>query len=146
MPYDSYVYYPSPMMDKAIENLPSYSKFKKCVSDNISDAIVIINPILNYQAQSTILYGDLNVKIYQAKSDKETHPDNFIKEMKVSLWKVVKFDRVTMDYYVNDIYTELLKQLSVEINSLDLNSDYPTNGSYCDLLNTLKESKINLRY
>jgi len=86
------------------------------------------------------------VKIYQARLDKETHPDNFIKEMKVSLWKVVNFDRVTMDYYVNDIYTELLKQLTIEIKSLDLNSDYPTNGSYCDLLNTLKESKINLRY
>lgn len=145
-PYDSYVYYPSPMMDEAIKNLPSYSDFKKCASDNVSDAIVILHPILNYQAQSTILYGDLNVKIYQARSDKETHPDNFIKEMKISLWRVVNFDRVTMNYYINDIYTALLKKLSIEINSLDLNSDYPTNGTYCDLLNTLKESRINLRY
>jgi len=66
--------------------------------------------------------------------------------MKISLWEVVKFDRVTMDYYVNDIYTKLLSKLSVEIENAQLNSDYPTNGSYCDLLNTLKESKINLRY
>lgn len=145
-PYDSYVYYPSPMMDKAIINLPSYSNVKKCASDNVTDAIIILNPVLSYQAQSTILYGDLNVKIYQSRSDKETHPDNFIKEMKISLWEVVKFDRVTMDYYVNDIYTKLLSKLSVEIENAQLNSDYPTNGSYCDLLNTLKESKINLRY
>ena len=134
------------MMDKAIENLPSYSNVKKCASDNVTDAIIILNPVLCYQAQSTILYGDLNVKIYQSRSDKETHPDNFIKEMKISLWEVVKFDRVTMDYYVNDIYTKLLSKLSVEIENAQLNSDYPTNGSYCDLLNTLKESKINLRY
>ncbi len=83
------------MMDKAIENLPSYSNVKKCASNNITDAIIILKPILSYQAQSTILYGDLNVKIYQARSDKETNPDNFIKEMKISLWKVVKFDKVT---------------------------------------------------
>lgn len=134
------------MMDKAIINLPSYSNVKKCASDNVTDAIIILNPVLSYQAQSTILYGDLNVKIYQSRSDKETHPDNFIKEMKISLWEVVKFDRVTMDFYVNDIYTKLLSKLSVEIENAQLNSDYPTNGSYCDLLNTLKESKINLRY
>jgi len=134
------------MMDKAIINLPSYSNVKKCASDNVTDAIIILNPVLSYQAQSTILYGDLNVKIYQSRSDKETHPDNFIKEMKISLWEVVKFDSVTMDYYVNDIYTKLLSKLSVEIENAQLNSDYPTNGSYCDLLNTLKESKINLRY
>jgi len=134
------------MMDKAIINLPSYSNVKKCASDNVTDAIIILNPVLSYQAQSTILYGDLNVKIYQSRSDKETHPDNFIKEMKISLWEVVKFDRVTMDYYINDIYTKLLSKLSVEIENAQLNSDYPTNGSYCDLLNTLKESKINLRY
>ena len=134
------------MMDKAIINLPSYSNVKKCASDNVTDAIIILNPVLSYQAQSTILYGDLNVKIYQSRSDKETHPDNFIKEMKISRWEVVKFDRVTMDYYVNDIYTKLLSKLSVEIENAQLNSDYPTNGSYCDLLNTLKESKINLRY
>ena len=134
------------MMDKAIINLPSYSNVKKCASDNVTDAILILNPVLSYQAQSTILYGDLNVKIYQSRPDKETHPDNFIKEMKISLWEVVKFDRVTMDYYVNDIYTKLLSKLSVEIENAQLNSDYPTNGSYCDLLNTLKESKLNLRY
>ena len=134
------------MMDKAIINLPSYSNVKKCASDNVTDAIIILNPVLSYQPQSTILYGDLNVKIYQSRSDKETHPDNFIKEMKISLWEVVKFDRVTMDFYVNDIYTKLLSKLSVEIENAQLNSDYPTNGSYCDLLNTLKESKINLRY
>jgi len=134
------------MMDKAIINLPSYSNVKKCASDNVTDAIIILNPVLSYQAQSTILYGDLNVKIYQSRSDKETHPDNFIKEMKISLWEVVKFDSVTMDYYVNDIYTKLLSKLSVEIENAQLNSDYPTNGSYCNLLNTLKESKINLRY
>ena len=129
-----------------INYLPSYSNVKKCASDNVTDAIIILNPVLNYQGQSTILYGDLNVKICQSRSDKETHPDNFIKEMKISLWEVVKFDRVTMDYYVNDIYTKLLSKLSVEIENAQLNSDYPTNGSYCDLLNTLKESKINLRY
>jgi hypothetical protein len=146
MPYYNYVYYPSPMMDKAIRNLLSLSNVKKCASDNVTDAILILNPVLNYQPQSTILYGDLNVKIYQTRSDKETHPDNFIKEMKISLWEVVKFDSVTMDFYVNDIYAKLLNKLSVEIKNVQLNSDYPTNGSYCDLLNTLKESKLNLRY
>jgi hypothetical protein len=145
-PYQFFIYQPSSLIDKAIENLPAYSDVKKCASNNISDAILIIKPILFYNPQSTILYGDLNVKIYQSRSDKETHPDNFIKKMKISLWEVVKFDRVTMDYYVNNIYTKLLSKLSVEIENAQLNSDYPTNGSYCDLLNTLKESKINLRY
>ena len=77
------------MMDKAIENLPSYSNVKKCTTNNITDAIIILNPILSYQAQSTILYGDLHVKIYQKRSNNETNPDNFIKKMKISLWKVV---------------------------------------------------------
>ena len=146
MPYDSYIYHPSPMMDKAIENLPSYSNVKKCASNNITDAIIILKPVLSYQAQSTILYGDLNVKIYQSRSDKETNPDNFIKEMKISLWKVVKFDRVTMDYYVNDIYTKLLSKLSVEIENRSIEFTTQRMALIVILLNTLKESKINLRY
>ena len=83
------------MMDKAIESLPAYSNIKKCATNNITDAIIILKPILSYQAQSTILYGDLHVKVYQSRSDNETNPDNFIKKMKISLWKVVKFDKVT---------------------------------------------------
>ena len=114
-PYSYYTYQPSPMMDKAIENLPAYSNVKKCATNNITDAIIILKPILSYQAQSTILYGDLHVKVYQSKSNNETNPDNFIKKMKISLWKVVKFDKVTMGYYVNEIYTELLKKLTSEI-------------------------------
>ena len=114
----TYSYQPSPMMDKAIENLPSYSNVKKCATNNITDAIIILKPILSYQAQSTILYGDLHVKIYQKRSNNETNPDNFIKKMKISLWKVVKFDKVTMGYYVNEIYTELLKKLTSEINTI----------------------------
>ena len=97
-PYSYYTYQPSPMMDKAIENLPAYSNIKKCATNNITDAIIILKPILSYQAQSTILYGDLHVKVYQTRSDNETNPDNFIKKMKISLWKVVQFDKVTMDY------------------------------------------------
>jgi hypothetical protein len=50
------------MMDKAIESLPAYSNVKKCTTNNITDAIIILKPILSYQAQSTILYGDLHVK------------------------------------------------------------------------------------
>jgi hypothetical protein len=134
------------MMDKAIENLPSYSNVKKCATDNITDAIIILNPILSYQAQSTILYGDLHVKIYQTRSNNETNPDNFIKKIKISLWKVMQFDKVTMGYYVNEIYTELLKKLISEIDDLKINKNHPTNGSYCDLLNTLQESRLNLNY
>jgi len=134
------------MMDKAIKNLPSYSNVKKCATDNITDAIIILNPILSYQAQSTILYGDLHVKIYQTRSNNETNPDNFIKKIKISLWKVMQFDKVTMSYYVNEIYTELLKKLISEIDDLKINKNHPTNGSYCDLLNTLKESRLNLNY
>ena len=134
------------MMDKAIENLSAYSNVKKCTSNNITDAIVILKPILSYQAQSTILYGDLHVKVYQSKSNNETNPDNFIKKIKISLWKVVKFDKVTMDYYVNEIYTELLKKLISEIGSLEIDKNYPTNGSYCDLLGTINQSSVNLNY
>ena len=133
-------------MDKAIESIPSYSNVKKCATDNITDAIIILKPILSYQAQSTILYGDLHVKIYQTRSDNETNPDNFIKEIKISLWKVVKFDKVTMGYYVNEIYTELLKKLTSEIDSLKIGKNYPTNGSYCDLLGTINKSNVNFNY
>ena len=145
-PYSYYTYQPSPMMDKAIESIPSYSNVKKCASNIITDAIIILKPNLSYQAQSTILYGDLNVKVYQARSDNETNPDNFIKEIKISLWKVVKFDKVVMDYYVNEMYTELLKKLTSEIDSLKIDKNYPTNGSYCDLLGTINKSNINLNY
>lgn len=145
-PYSYYTFQPSPMMDKAIENLPAYSNVKKCTTNNITDAIIILKPILSYQAQSTILYGDLHVKVYQSKSNNETNPDNFIKKMKISLWKVVKFDKVTMGYYVNEIYTELLKKLSSEIDSLKIDKNYPTSGSYCDLLGTINKSNINLNY
>ena len=79
-PYSYYTYQPSPMMDKAIESIPSYSNVKKCATNNITDAIIILKPILSYQAQSTILYGDLHVKVYQTRSDNETNPDNFIKK------------------------------------------------------------------
>ncbi|MDC0542630.1 hypothetical protein OAO24_04050 [Methylophilaceae bacterium] len=145
-PYATYSYQPSPMMDKAIENLPTYSNVKKCTTNNITDAIIILNPILSYQAQSTILYGDLHVKIYQKRSNNETNPDNFIKKMKISLWKVVQFDKVTMGYYVNEIYTDLLKKLISEIDDFKIDKNHPTNGSYCDLLNTLQESRLNLNY
>ena len=134
------------MMDKAIESLPAYSNIKKCASDNITDAIFILKPILSYQAQSTILYGDLHVKIYQTRSNSETNPDNFIKKMKISVWKVMQFDKVTMGYYVNEIYTELLKKLTSEIDGLKIDKNYPTNGSYCDLLTTIKKSSVNLNY
>ena len=126
--------------------LPAYSNVKKCATNNITDAIIILKPILSYQAQSTILYGDLHVKVYQTRSDNETNPDNFIKKMKISLWKVVKFDKVYMDYYVNEMYTELLKKLTSEIDSLKIDKNYPTNGSYCDLLSTINKSSINLNY
>ena len=145
-PYSYYTYQPSPMMDKAIESISSYSNVKKCASNNITDAIIILKPILSYQAQSTILYGDLNVKVYQTRSDNETNPDNFIKEIKISLWKVVKFDKVVMDYYVNEMYTELLKKLTSEIDSLKIDKNYPTSGSYCDLLSTINKSSVNLNY
>ena len=145
-PYSYYTFQPSPMMDKAIENLPAYSNVKKCTTNNITDAIIILKPILSYQAQSTILYGDLHVKVYQSKSNNETNPDNFIKEIKISLWKVVKFDKVVMDYYVNEIYTELLKKLTSEIDSLKIDKNYPTSGSYCDLLSTINKSSVNLNY
>ena len=134
------------MMDKAIESLPAYSNIKKCASGNITDAIIILKPILSYQAQSTILYGDLHVKVYQTRSNNETNPDNFIKKIKISIWKVMQFDKVTMGYYVNEIYTELLKKLTSEIDSLNIDKNYPTNGSYCDLLTTIKKSSVNLNY
>ena len=79
-PYSYYTYQPSPMMDKAIENLPAYSNVTKCATSNTTDAIVVLEPILSYQAQSTILYGDLHVKVYQSRSKNETNPDNFIKK------------------------------------------------------------------
>ena len=83
----------------------------------------------------------LHVKVYQTRSKDQTNPDNFIKTMKISLWKVVQFDKVTMGYYVNEIYTELLKKLISEIDdSIKIDKNHPTNGSYCDFLNTLKES------
>ena len=134
------------MMDKAIKNLPAYSNFKKCSANNISDAIIILKPILFYNPQSTILYGDLDVKVYQARSKNETNPDNFIKKIKISLWNVVKYDEVTASYYINAIYTDLLKKLTSEFDSLKIDNNYPTYGSYCDLLSTLKESKLNLNY
>ena len=134
------------MMDKAIENLPAYSNFKKCSSSNVSDAIIILKPILFYNPQSTILYGDLNVKVYQARSKNETNPDNNFKTIKISIWKVVKYDAVTASYYINEIYTDLLKKLTTEFDSFRIDKNYPTNGSYCDLLTTLKESKFNLNY
>jgi hypothetical protein len=145
-PYAYYQYQPASMMNKAIENLPAYSNFKKCSSSNVSDAIIILKPILFYNPQSTILYGDLNVKVYQARSKNETNPDNFIKTIKISLWKVVKYDEATASYYINDIYTDLLKKLITEIDSLKIDKNYPTNGSYCNLLSTLKESNLNLNY
>ncbi len=145
-PYQYFNYHPSPLMDKAIENLPAYSNIKKCVSSNVTDAILIIKPILFYNPQSTILYGDLNVKVYQTRSKDQANPDNFIKAMKISLWKVLRFDEVTINYYINDIYTELLKKLTSEIDSLEIDKKHPTNGSYCDLLSTLKESRLNLNY
>ena len=145
-PYSYYTYQPSPMMDKAIESISSYSNVKKCATNNVTDAIIILKPVLSYQAQSTILYGDLHVKVYQTRSDNETNPDNFIKKMKISLWKVVKFDEVVMDYYVNEIYTELLKKLTSEIDSLKIDKNYRTSGSYCDLLSTINESSVNLNY
>ena len=145
-PYVYYNYQPSPAMDRAIKNLPDYSSVKKCATNNVTDAIIILKPILFYNPQSTILYGDLNVKVYQTRSKDQANPDNFIKKMKISLWKVVKFDEVTISYYVNEIYTELLKKLITEIDSLKIDKNHPTNGSYCDLLSTLKESRLNLNY
>ena len=134
------------MMDIAIQNLPEYSNVTKCSTSNTSDAIIILEPILSYQAQSTILYGDLNVKVYQTISNNETNPDNFIKKMKISLWKVVQFDKVVMDYYVNEMYSDLLKKLASDIDEIDISKNYPTNGSYCDLLSTINKSSVNLNY
>ena len=130
------------MLDKAIENLPYYSNFKKCAEKNVSDAIIILKPTLFYNPQSTILYGDLDVKFYQTRSNNKTNPDNFIKTMKISLWKVVKYDEVTANYYINKIYTDLLKKLITKIDSLKIDTNHPTNGSYCDLLSNLKESRL----
>ena len=48
-PYQFFIYQPSSLIDKAIENLPAYSDVKKCASNNISDAILIIKPILFYK-------------------------------------------------------------------------------------------------
>jgi len=135
------------MIDKAIENLPAYSNVTKCATSTTKDAIVVLEPILSYQAQSTILYGDLHVKVYQTRSSNETNPDNFIKKMKISLWKVVQFDKVVMDYYVNEMYSDLLKKLASEIDEIDISKNYPTNGSYCDLLSTINnKSSLNLNY
>ena len=135
-------YQPSPLMSKAIESLPAYSNIKKCSTNNVTDAILILKPILSYNPQSTILYGDLNVMVYQARSKDQTNPDNFLKTMKISLWKVVQYDEVTIGYYINEIYTELLNKLTSEIDSLKIDKNHPTNGSYCDLLSTLKRIKI----
>jgi hypothetical protein len=145
-PYAFYQYQPSVMMDKAIRNLPAYNNFKKCAASNVSDAILILKPILFYNPQSTILYGDLNVKFYQTKSKIETSPDNFIKTLKISHWNVAKYDEVTASYYINEIYTDLLKKLTLEIDSIKIDTNHPTHSSYCDLLSTLKKSKLNLNY
>ena len=145
-PYVYYNYQPSPAMDRAIKNLPDYSSVKKCATNNVTDAIIILKPILFYNPQSTILYGDLNVMVYQARSKDQANPDNFIKTMKISLWKVLQFDEVTIGYYVNEIYTELLKKLTTKLNNIKIDGNYPTNGSYCDFLNSLKESRLNLNY
>jgi len=145
-PYVYYNYQPSPTMDRAIKNLPDYSSVKKCATNNVTDAIIILKPILFYNPQSTILYGDLNVMVYQARSKDQANPDNFIKTMKISLWKVLQFDEVTIGYYVNEIYTELLKKLTTKLNNIEIDGNYPTNGSYCDFLNSLKESRLNLNY
>lgn len=145
-PYVYYNYQPSPAMDRAIKNLPAYSSVKKCATKNVTDAIIILKPILFYNPQSTILYGDLNIKVYQTRSKDQANPDNFIKKMKISLWKVVKFDEVTMGYYVNEIYTDLLKKLISDIDNFKIDKNHPTNGSYCNLLSTLKESRLNLNY
>ena len=136
-PYVYYNYQPSPAMDRAIKNLPDYSSVKKCATNNVTDAIIILKPILFYNPQSTILYGDLNVKVYQTRSKDQANPDNFIKTMKISLWKVVQYDEVTIGYYINEIYTELLNKLTSEIDSLKIDKNHPTNGSYCDLLLSL---------
>jgi hypothetical protein len=145
-PYVYYNYQPSPAMDRAIKNLPDYSSVKKCATNNVTDAIIILKPILFYNPQSTILYGDLNFMVYQARSKDQANPDNFIKTMKISLWKVLQFDEVTIGYYVNEIYTELLKKLTTKLNNIEIDGNYPTNGSYCDFLNSLKESRLNLNY
>ena len=133
-------YQPSPLMDKAIESLPAYSNIKKCSTNNVTDAILILKPILSYNPQSTILYGDLNVKVYQTRSKDQVNPDNFIKTMKISLWKVVQYDEATIGYYINEIYIELLKKLTSEMDSIKIDKNYPTNGSYCNLLSTLKQN------
>ena len=116
-PYVYYNYQPSPAMDRAVKNLPAYSSVKKCATNNVTDAIIILKPILFYNPQSTILYGDLNVMVYQARSKDQANPDNFIKTMKISLWKVLQFDEVTIGYYVNEIYTELLKKLTTKLKA-----------------------------
>jgi len=133
-------YQPSPLMDKAIESLPAYSNIKKCSTNNVTDAILILKPILSYNPQSTILYGDLNVKVYQTRSKDQVNPDNFIKTMKISLWNVVQYDEATIGYYINEIYIELLKKLTSEMDSIKIDKNYPTNGSYCNLLSTLKQN------
>jgi len=127
-------------MDKAIESLPAYSNIKKCSTNNVTDAILILKPILSYNPQSTILYGDLNVKVYQTRSKDQVNPDNFIKTMKISLWNVVQYDEATIGYYINEIYIELLKKLTSEMDSIKIDKNYPTNGSYCNLLSTLKQN------
>jgi hypothetical protein len=66
--------------------------------------------------------------------------------MKISLWKVVQFDKVVMDFYVNEMYSDLLKKLASEIDEIDISKNYPTNGSYCDLLSTINKSSVNLNY
>ena len=45
-PYVYYNYQPSPALDRAIKNLPAYSDVKKCATNNITDAILILKPIL----------------------------------------------------------------------------------------------------
>ena len=137
-------YVPSKMMDTAINNLPFYKTIKKCSIDNITDAIIVINPILSYQTQSTILYGDLYVNIYQTRSSDETNPENFIEKLKISHWLNRQFDKATMHENIDRIYTELLRKLATKLDGLKVDKNHPTNGSYCDLLNKLKDPNINL--
>lgn len=142
--YEKIEYVPSAMMDKAIEGLPFYKNIKKCSTDNVTDAIIVINPILSYQTQSTILYGDLYVNIYQTRSSDETSPDNFIEKMKISYWITRQFDQATMHKNIDKVYTELLKKLAKKLDSLKVDKNYPTDGSYCNLLDKLRDPNINL--
>lgn len=133
-------------MDEAIKNLPSYSNIKKCSTNEVTDAIVIIQPIVYYAPQTTALYGDFKIKIYQTRADVETSPDNFIKDMKISAFRVIQFDKATIHENINIIYTKLLEELIEELDEVNIDSNRPTNGSYCDLLNTLIETNATTSY